>query len=303
MVFKVIILGTNSAIPTVKRNPTAQLVNHNERFFLVDCAEGTQIQLRRYRIKMQRINHILISHLHGDHFFGLIGLISSMHLLGRKKELHLYAPAQLKPILDIQLQVSETELAYPLLFHPIDPAEHREIYEDDKLTISTLPMDHSIPTCGFIFREKQGKRRLKKKIIKTLDIPADQFLKIKEGADFTDSNGRVLKNEEITEQPAIPRTYVYCSDTAYCEAIIPFVEGADLLYHETTFMQDKAEVAAEKKHSTTLDAANIAKKSKVKKLLIGHYSTRYENVEDLLEESKTIFPNTIAAIDGKAHEV
>ena len=303
MVFKVIVLGSNSAIPTIKRNPTAQVLNHNERLFLIDCAEGTQLQLRKYRIRIQRINNIFISHLHGDHFFGLIGLISSMHLLGRKKELHIFGPAPLKEILDLQLVSSQTELNYPMLFHEIDPDLNEQIYEDEKLTVTTIPLNHRIPTCGFLFREKQGKHRLKKDVIRSLDIPVDQFVKIKEGADFTDANGKVYKNSELTEKPSVPRTYAYCSDTSYYEPIIPIIKGADLLYHEATFMQEKAEAAAEKFHSTAEEAATIAKKAGVKKLLIGHYSTRYDNLNDILEEATAVFPETTAAVDGKTYEV
>ena len=303
MVFKIIILGSNSAIPTIKRFPTAQLLNHNERFFLIDCAEGTQLQLRRYRIRMQRINHILISHLHGDHFFGLIGLISSMHLLGRTKELHVYGPSPLKEILDIQLLASQTELNFPMTFHELHPEQSEQIYEDDLLIITTIPLNHRVPTCGFLFQEKQRKRRLKKRITKILDIPVDEFIKIKEGADFIDASGKVYKNDEITEEAAKSRAYAYCSDTSYYEPIIPFIQNVDLLYHEATFMNDKAEVAAEKFHSTTVEAATIAKKANVKKLIIGHYSNRYDKLDDLLSETREVFPNTEIAIDGKAFEV
>ena len=186
MKFSVTILGSNSAIPTIKRNPTAQLVNHNERLFLIDCAEGTQIQLRKYRIKIQRISHIFISHLHGDHFFGLIGLISSMHLLGRNKELHVYGPAKLEEIIQIQLEASQTELVFPFHFHAIGPDSSEKIFENDRLEIHTIPLNHRIPTNGFLFKEKQGKRKLKKEVIKDLDLPVEQFSKIKERADFTD---------------------------------------------------------------------------------------------------------------------
>lgn len=303
MIFKVTVLGSNSAIPTLKRNPTAQIINHNERFFLIDCAEGTQVQLRKYRIKMQRINHIFISHLHGDHFFGLIGLISSMHLLGRTKDLHIYGPGPLEEILNLQLSASQTELAYTMIFHEIDPEQPLVIYEDEKLTISTIPLNHRIPTCGFLFSEKPGKRRLKKRIIKTLNIPIDEFVKIKEGADFTDQNGKVYRNDEITDKPAIPRSYAFCSDTSYFEPIIPIIKGVDLLYHEATFKDDKAQVAADKFHSTTTEAATIAKKAEVKRLIIGHYSTRYDNPEEMLLESRAIFPETEAAVDGNIFEI
>jgi len=266
---------------------------------MIDCAEGTQLQLRKNRIKIQRINHIFISHLHGDHFFGLIGLISTMHLLGRKKELQIYAPAPLEEILDIQLKASQTELVYPLFFHPINPDTVDVIHENDWLTISTIPLDHRIPTCGFLFKEKKGKRKLKKEVISSLNIPVKEFTKLKNGADFIDSNGAVMKNNKLTDDPYPVRSYAYCSDTGYIETIIPIIKQVDLLYHEATFTQDKVEVAREKYHSTAVDAATIAKKAKVKNLIIGHFSTRYESSEQLLEEAMAVFKQTMAASDGK----
>lgn len=303
MIFKVTILGCNSAIPTIKRNPTAQLVNHNERFFLIDCAEGTQVQLRKFRIKMQRINHIFISHLHGDHFFGLIGLMSSMHLLGRNKELHVYGPPPLKEILDLQLEASQTDLVYPFIFHPIDPNKHEQIYEDEKLIIKTIPLDHRIPTCGFVFHEKLGKRKLIKEKIKSLNIPVGELLNIKNGADYTDENGNIHNNNIISTDPHPVRSYAYCSDTGYYEKIIPYIQGVDLLYHEATFTHDKVEIAREKFHSTSVDAATIAKKANIGQLIIGHFSTRYETSEQLLAEAKEVFPNSKAAKDGKSFEI
>ena len=303
MTFNVTILGSNSAIPTIKRNPTSQLVNHLERFFLIDCAEGTQVQLRRNRLKIQRINHIFISHLHGDHFFGLIGLISSMHLLGRKKELTIYGPPLLKDILDMQLVASQTELNYPLNFHPTNPSENETIYEDEKLSISTIPLNHRIPTCGFLFKEKQGKRRLIRDEVKALNIPVEQFYEIKNGADFIKEDGTVISNNEITKDPHTIRSYAFCSDTSYFEPIIPLIKNVDLLYHETTFMQDRAKAAADKFHTTTIEAATIAKKAKVKKLIIGHFSNRYDEPKLLLDESRTVFANTQLALDGKVFEV
>lgn len=303
MIFKVTILGSNSAIPTVKRNPTAQLVNHNERLFLLDCAEGTQVQLRKIKMRIQRINHIFISHLHGDHYFGLIGLISSMHLLGRKKTLNIYGPERLDEILQIQLDASETKLNYELIFHQLDMEHENTIYEDEKLIISTIPLNHSIPTCGFIFREKLGKRRLIRGKVAELNIPVQNILPIKNGADFIDENGVLHKNSEVTENPLVPRTYAFCSDTSYHEPIIPIVKGADLLYHETTFMQDMAKVAADKFHSTTIEAGTIAKKAEVKKLIIGHFSMRYDILDYLLDETKTVFSNAELAKDGKSFEL
>lgn len=270
---------------------------------MIDCAEGTQLQLRKRRIKIQRINHILISHLHGDHFFGLIGLISTMHLLGRNKELHLYAPAPLEEILNIQLKASQTELVYPLIFHAIDPDKVEKIYEDEKIAISTIPLDHRIPTCGFLFQEKLGKRKLKKEKLSELNIPVTEFVNLKNGGDFTDINGKVIKNKQLTDDPYPIRSYAFCSDTGYNESIISIVKDVDLLYHEATFAQDKVEVAREKFHSTAVDAATIAKKANVKKLIIGHFSTRYESSDPLEEEAKAVFKNTIAASDGRKIEI
>lgn len=279
------------------------MVNHNERLFLIDCAEGTQMQLRKYHIRMQRIQHIFISHLHGDHFFGLIGLISTMHLLGRNKELHIYGPSALQQILQIQLQASQTELVYPLTFHAIDPNEYAVVYEDDKLTISTIPLNHRIPTCGFIFKENPGKRKLRKEAIEKINIPVHEFINIKNGADYTDITGRLFKNEELTQEPNEPRSYAYCSDTSFYEPIIPIVRNVSALYHEATFLHDKAHVAAEKFHTTALQAATIAKIANVGKLIIGHFSTRYDDATLLLDEAINVFPNTILALDGKEIEI
>ncbi len=303
MVFKVNILGSNSAVPTLKRHPTAQLVNHNERYYLIDCAEGTQLQLRRYKFRLQRISHIFISHLHGDHFFGLIGLISTMHLLGRKKELHVFGPEPLEEIIQMQLKASQTELIYPFHFHGIDPEKNEMIFENEKLVISTIPLNHRIPTCGFLFREKQGKRRLIKEVVNNLDIPVDQFVKIKSGEDFIDADGKVYKNKELTMDPYPIRSFAYCSDTKYHEPVIPIIRNASLLYHEATFMQDMADVAADKFHSTSVEAATIAQKASVKQLIIGHFSTRYENPEDLLNEARDVFPSTDLALDGSSFDV
>ncbi|NQV03305.1 MAG: ribonuclease Z [Bacteroidia bacterium] len=257
MTFSVTILGSNSAIPTLLRNPSAHLLNVNERIFLIDCAEGTQLQLRKYRIHFQRIRHIMISHLHGDHYFGLIGFLTTLHLLGRKEELHLYAPAGLEEIIQIQLDASMTTLIYPVIFHPLISGGLELIFEDERVTVHSFPLLHSIPTFGFLFREKIKVRKI-----------------------------------------AARRSYVYCSDTAYDERIIPFISGVDLLYHEATFMQNKARVATDKLHSTTVEAATIAKKSRVKKLLIGHFSARYDDLLPVLTEAQQVFPETILAEDG-----
>ena len=301
--FNVTILGSSSAIPTSDRNPTAQLVNHNDHLFLVDCGEGTQVTLRRMHIHFQRINHIFISHLHGDHFFGLIGLISSMHLLGRGKKLHVYGPPELQEIINLQLKVSLTELQYPLVFHPTQAERPEVLFQDESLSVTSFPMLHRVPTTGFLFAEKPGERRIRKEFIEMLNIPLQELPNIKKGADYTDSDGMLYLNSRITLDPYPQRKYAFCSDTAYFEEIIPIVKGADLLYHETTFLQDKAANAAEKFHSTTREAATIALKAGAKRLLIGHYSARYDDLQPLLEEASEVFPATELAVEGKTFEV
>jgi ribonuclease Z len=296
--FSVTILGSSSAIPTSDRNPTSQLVNHNDHFFLIDCGEGTQVTLRRMHLHFQRINHVFISHLHGDHFFGLIGLISSMHLLGRTKPLHVYGPPELEEILNLQLRVSQTELLYPLEFHATQAILPEVIFENGVLRVKSFPMLHRIPTTGFLFEEKPGDKRIRKEIIQEFQIPVTEFPRIKQGGDYTDPSGKLYKNKDLTLDTYPLRKYAYCSDTAYFEDIIAVVRDSDLLYHETTFLQNRAVNAAEKFHSTTHDAATIALKSCVKRLIIGHYSARYDDLKPLLEEAKSIFPETELALEG-----
>ena len=298
MSFKLTILGCSSAIPTLDRNPTAQLLNVNERFFLIDCGEGTQVQLRKFQLSFQRINHIFISHLHGDHYFGLIGLISSMHLLGRNKELHIYAHKELKEIVDLQLHSSNTELNYPLFFHALPEEDTMVILEDDNIKVSNLVLDHSIKCSGFLFEEKKSERKINNKEVKKYNVPFDKINSLKNGADWINSNGEVISNSILTSANSLPHKYAFCSDTRYNEGLIEKIKDIDLLYHETTFMSDLSDRAEQTGHSTTLQAATIAKKAKVKKLLIGHYSQRYKNLEDVLEETKNIFSNTCLSFAG-----
>ncbi|MEI7895644.1 MAG: ribonuclease Z [bacterium] len=257
MNFSLTVLGSNAAIPANNRNLSAHLLNANERFFLIDCGEGTQFQLRKFHISFQRIKHIFISHLHGDHFFGLIGLLNSMHLLGRKEELHLYAPSMLSDIISLQMEASQTTLKYPLEFHPLLMDQYDLILEKERITVHSFPLRHSIPACGFVFREKNPPRKI-----------------------------------------AEPRSYAYCSDTGYSEAIIPYIQRVGLLYHEATFMNNLANIAADKLHSTAAEAATIALKAGVKKLLIGHFSARYEDVGPLVSEARLVFPETYPAEEG-----
>ena len=298
MSYKLTILGCSSAIPTVDKNPTAQLLNANERFFLIDCAEGTQVQLRKYKIKFHKINRIFISHLHGDHYFGLIGLISSMHLLGREKELHIYAHPKLKDIIDIQLSAANTELCYPLFFHPLFPEKDAVLFEDKKIKISTFPLKHGIECNGFLFEEKRSARKILKEKIKEYNIPIDKIKGIKNGLDFFTEEDVKILNEELTIENTGSISYAFCSDTKYNEDLLKKVKGVTLLYHEATFMQDRKSRAEQTNHSTTIDAATIAKKANVKHLMIGHFSQRYKSSEDLLKETKTVFKNTIVAEQG-----
>lgn len=303
MSFKLTVLGCSSATPTLERHSSAQILNVNERLFLIDCGEGAQIQMRKFRLKFQRIDHIFISHLHGDHYLGLMGLLFTFHLLGRKKEIHLYADPDLKDILDIQLEISKTTLAYSLVFHGINCSSSNIIFQDDSVQVSTIPMEHRIPTAGFLFREMPKDRKIKKEILQEINIPAEAFEGIKKGNDYTDSRGRKYLNSELTIDASKPVSYAYCSDTGYTESYLHIIKEVDLLYHEATFMQDKLKNAREKFHCTATDAATIAKLSGAKKLLIGHYSARYDDLNPLLEEARSVFKNTILAEEGKMYEI
>ena len=298
MSFILTILGCSSAIPTVDRNPTAQLLNVNERFFLIDCGEGTQVPLRKLKLSFQRINHIFISHLHGDHYFGLIGLISSMHLLGRNKELHIFAHKELKEIVDLQLKASNTELNFPLFFHALPEKDGVVILEDDNIRVSNLILDHSIKCSGFLFEEKKSTRKIIKSEIEKHKVPYDKINSLKNGADWINSNGEVIQNDILTSKNSLPHRYAFCSDTRFKRSLVQKIYRIDLLYHEATFMQDLSKRALETGHSTTVDAATIAKEAKVKSLIIGHYSQRYKNLDELLSETRRIFPKSHLAFNG-----
>ena len=298
MSFKLTILGCNSAIPTINKNPTSQILNTPDRSFLIDCAEGTQVELRRNKLKFQKISHIFISHLHGDHYFGLIGLLTSMHLLGREKELHVFGHPLLKEIINLQLGASKTELCYPFFFHNI--TNYNEIlFENDRIRVSTFPLDHGIDCNGFLFEEKISPRKIISKNIERYGIPVNKIKDIQEGSDFINDKGKIITNEEITIENRKGFSYAFCSDTKYNEQIIPFINGVHLLYHEATFMRAHRERAIRTNHSTTIDAGNIAKKAEVKNLLIGHFSQRYRDDTELLIETKRIFEDTMLAKQGE----
>ena len=302
MSFQLTILGSSSATPTSQRNPTAQYLTFYDRHFLIDCGEGTQMQLRRFKLKFTRINRIFISHLHGDHYLGLMGFLSSLHLLGCTHDVHLHCHESLKEIIDIQLKHSDTHLKFSLQYHFLNPKQSELIFEDEKVKVESIPLSHRIPCCGFIFKEKPGLLSIRKEMIEYHSILPKDILKIKKGDDFTTSEGKVIKNKVLT-YPAEPlRSYAFCSDTIYDEGLIPPLKKVSLLYHETTFMQNMEKRAKETFHSTTIEAATIAKKADVGKLIIGHFSARYKDLAPLLEESQQVFKNTHLAEEGVTFE-
>jgi len=303
MIFEVTILGSSSATPIYNRHPTSQVLNVHEHLFLVDCGEGTLIQMNRYRIKYHRINHIFISHLHGDHYLGLMGLISTMHLQGRAEDLHIYSSPELKEIVELQLLHSQTTLRYSLIFHSVDSENQSVLFEDDELEVLSVILNHRIPCTGFLFKEKPRLRKLKKESIERYKIPLAFFSELKNGKDYIDENGVVIPNAELTLAPPDPRSYAFCSDTIYDESIVPFISQVNLLYHEATFLSDKSDRARETYHTTASQAATIAKKADVKRLLIGHFSARYKNLYPLLDEAKAIFENASLALEGDKFSV
>jgi ribonuclease Z len=301
--FELTILGCSSATPTSSRNPTAQLLNIAERFFLIDCGEGTQMQLRKYKVKFQRINHIFISHLHGDHYLGIFGFLASMHLLGRTTDLHLYCPGELQEILEVNNKHSQTWLNYKVIYHHHTYQNDELLFEDDKVEVRSLVLNHRIPCSGFIFREKQIPGNMSKEVIARYKLKVDEIMRIKRGADHILPDGTIIPNSEMVINKRTPRSYAFCSDTIYNEAIIPYIKKVDLLYHEATFMQDMLERARQTFHTTAAQAGMIAVKAEVKQLMIGHYSARYKDLDPLLAEAKTIFENTILAKEGECTKI
>jgi ribonuclease Z len=292
------ILGSSSAIPTSKRYLTAHLVNHDERFFLIDCGEGTQIQLRRFKTKYTRINHIFISHLHGDHIFGLFGLLSSLSMMGRKSPLYIYSDPRLIELLTNHFNFFKETFSYSIEYKPFGSKKSEIIYEDEKLEVITIPLKHRVPCVGFQFREKPKLKNIKKEYIDFYSLGIKDIISIKNGSDFITKDGQVIKNEYITTEPLSPKTYTYCTDTKALDSIIPYIENTDLLYHESTFLNEDYKLAKATYHSTTGQAATIAKKANVKKLLLGHFSSRYKDDSKFLKEAQDIFPTTVMAEDG-----
>lgn len=304
MSLKLTILGCHSATPRVNAHPTAQFLEIKNHNFLIDCGEGTQVQLRKYGVKFSKIKHIFISHLHGDHFYGLIGLISTFRLLNRESELHIYGPKGLKEIITLQLKFSNSWTQYRLLFHELTSTESELIYEDEKVEVYTIPLDHRVYTNGFLFKEKFGERKLNVNAIsKYKEIKICDYQNLKNGRDFMLQNGILLKNETLTLDPDLPLSYAFCSDTGYFPEIIPLIKNVNCLYHEATFLKDKEALAITTKHATAAQAAKIAQLAQVKQLIIGHYSGRYKNKEDFKIEAQEFFENTLLALEGKVFEI
>ncbi len=303
MPFELTILGSSSALPTSERYPTAQVLNVLERFFLIDCGEGTQIQIRRLKLRFAKITRIFISHLHGDHYFGLPGLISTYSLLGLKNDIHIHAPSDLERLIRPQIDHMKHGLNFNIHFYPLDFKAAHVIYADDKVEVTSFPVKHSIPTCGFLFKEKPRLANISKEAMNKYNIPVKCIQDIKNGADFILENGTVIPNHVLTIPACKPRSYAFCTDTKYYEPIIEHIKGADLLYHETTFADDKREFARKTFHTTTKEAATLAKKAGVAKLVIGHFSARYKDIDALVSEAREVFPETYAAHDGDVFKV
>lgn len=303
MSFSLKILGSNSAAPAHNRHQTSQLLTVQNHTFLIDCGEGTQIQLIKYKLKAQKINNIFISHLHGDHYLGLMGLISTMHLQNRTNDLFIYGPAGLAEIITLQLQYSQTILNYKIKFQEIDTSRRKVLFEDEVMEVETIPLNHRIGCAGFLFREKPKKRRIIKERLPN-NFSLKNILSLKNGDDIFDANGEVLyNNDNMTLPPRKSRSYAYCSDTKYDEKIIEQIKAVDLLYHESTFLSDREERASQTFHSTARQAATIAKKAEVGKLLLGHYSIRYRELQPLLDEAREVFENVALAIEGETIEI
>jgi ribonuclease Z len=300
---KLHILGCYSATPRAFTNPTAQVLEIKGHLFLIDCGEGTQVQLRRQKIKFSRIKHIFISHLHGDHFFGLPGLLSTFRLLGRDTEVHVYGPKGIKQAVTTMLKVGQAWTNYPLLFHELDSKESELVMEDEKVEVFTIPLIHRVYTNGYLFREKIGERKLDIDAVLNLNIDTCYYRNIKQGKDLVLDTGERIENERLTMDPPPTKSYAFCSDTAYNEAMIPLIKNVDLLYHESTFLEQHHDMATQTGHSTAIQAATIADKAGVGTLILGHYSTRYKDLELFRSEAHSVFDKVELAEDGKEFKI
>lgn len=303
MKFEVTILGSSSATPVFNRNPTAQLLNCNEKFYLIDCGEGTQQQLIKFGLKASKIDFIFISHLHGDHYFGLIGLLSSMHLNGRIKPLHIFAPKAIQEILELQFKHSDTTLRYELVYFAIDPEKPAVIFENRDVIVETIVLNHRIPCTGFKFTEKKRLRKLLVEKLEAKNVPLEYYPLLKRGVDIDLPGGETLLNADYTTDSAVPKSYAYCSDTLFDERYFDSIKNCDTLYHEATFLHDMLDRAKETHHTTALQAAQVAQIVNAKRLLIGHFSSRYKTLTELLDEAKSVFPATQLALEGTTYEI
>ena len=300
---KLTILGCYAATPRTVTNPTAQVLEINNRLFLIDCGEGTQVQLRKNKIKFSAINHIFISHLHGDHCYGLIGLVSTFMLLNRTNDLHIYGPKGIKEMILMQLKLSNSYTSYGLFFHELESLQSEIIFEDKIVIVRAIPLKHRIYTNGFLFEEKIGERKLNVEAAQKLGIDKCYFQNIKNGKDITLDNGTIIPNEDLSFDAIAPKSYAFCSDTIFDESIIETIKNIDVLYHESTFLESEKDKCERTMHSTAKQAATIAQKANVKKLILGHYSTRYADIEMFRNEAKTIFENVELANDGKIFDL
>lgn len=300
---KLTILGCYAATPRTFSNPTSQVLEIKNKLFLIDCAEGTQVQLRKSKVKFSKISHIFISHLHGDHFYGLVGLISTFMLLNRENDLHVFGPKGIKEIILLQLKYSGSYTNYGLFFHELESKESETIFEDDEVVVTTIPLQHRIYTNGYLFEEKNTQRKVDIEKVEQYNIDKVYYNKIKNGGDITMEDGKVIPNAELSFPPPANKSYAFCSDTIYNETIIPLIQNVDCLYHESTFLESEAHLAEKTMHSTAIQAATIAQKAQVKSLILGHFSTRYGTIELFKEQAQTVFDNTAIADDGKEFEI
>lgn len=298
MNFELNILGCGSAKPTTRHQPTSQILNVRGKFFMIDCGEGVQTQMQKMGLSMMNIGHIFISHNHGDHVFGLPGLVGTMDLLGRTAELHVHGPLQVGDFIDFLLKTFYTDIGYKLIFHPVDVHQHTLVYEDRSITVYNIPLQHRLPTCGYLFKEKPGLPHIRREMIDAFNIPVSQINNIKAGASWTTEDGTIIPHERLTTPANPPRSYAYCSDTVYLPHLKDILHGVTLLYHEATYMHERALRAEQTRHTTALQAATLARDAKVEKLCVGHFSASLKDENALLHEAQSVFPNTILANEG-----
>ncbi|MBP1841153.1 ribonuclease Z [Formosa algae] len=297
------ILGCHSATPRISAHQTSQVLEIKNNVFLIDCGEGTQVQLRKYKVKFNRIKHIFISHLHGDHYFGLVGLVSTFRLLTRETDLHIYGPKGLEEVITLQMKLGGSWTNFNLIFHELSSKESELIYEDDAVEVHTIPLIHRVYTNGFLFKEKEGERKLDMNAILNDNIDVAYYRKLKQGADVINEDGELIKNETVTNAPNKPKSYAFCSDTVYTESIVPIIKDVDLLYHESTFLEKHEHNAFPTKHCTAKQAASIAKLANAKQLVLGHFSTRYDDLNEFITEAQEVYEPVDIAAAGKVFTV